>query len=196
MFTTTSVIMFFHYPVNNPVFFNAADKKWAQKPMKQPIMMPDTISTGKYPKTDKSLITTEAARSWPTLCMAEPPTLIPIVLKVFENLFNKKYIASVLNTPPVRLNGRSVIPPANMDVRMDRTATTVSASLNPKNMITMRVIILARPSFTPGITEGTGIHVSIIESIIACATINASSTMCFDFVICPLSLKRCAVDLV
>jgi len=73
-----------------------------------------------------------------------------------------KDIAEVLKIPPARLYKKLDKPPPKKDPSNVRSNITIKASLNPKSIIVMRLIIFARPSFTPGTGTGTGMALSMI----------------------------------
>jgi hypothetical protein len=97
----------------------------------------------------------------PILWKTAPTILIVGKLKYFEKRLYKKDIMIVLVKLPTTLNRKVEGPPPKREPKKVLLITTVTASLKPKIIIVNKVMILAKPIFTPGTGIGTGINLSI-----------------------------------
>ena len=78
------------------------------------------------------------------------------------------------NIPPTMLKTKLLSLPESNDARNVLRVTTSRASRGPERTMTIRVTILARPSFAPGTGRGAGIMLSTAWRIRAKATRRAS----------------------
>ena len=129
----------------------------------------------------------EAARSCPVLWATAQKTLTAHRRFPVRNL-KKKHIEKKQNIPPETLYMRLAAVPVKKLPRIRRVKSTAAASLLPNSDIVTSVTAIARPSYTQGMAEGTGICASKTNTTSANAASTASAASLFVLIASPSDL--------
>src|SRR6056297_1175277 len=138
-------------------------------------------------------IMSAAISNCPILCETAPMTLMPMMLTLGLNSLYIEYMTTKLRSPPARLYiNPETEPPTSIVIIVFRT-TMESTSLKEKKYKAVKVIMLASPSFAPGMPKLTGMELSITCKTRAWATSRAMKTsflvLFIKFHPLPFSLK-------